>query len=117
MASQPQPAPSYIEVRSNRDGKPRTYLAGTRIHVSDIAIQSEIHRKSPDEIVAAFPQLSLAQVHAALAHSFDHRATIAGEQQEDEDYARRMKQQTGPGPLEQKLNQAKCAVRSRICKS
>lgn len=115
MGSQLQPAPSYIEVRSNRDGQPRTFVTGTRIRVSDIAIQSEVHGKSPDEIVAAFPQLSLAQVHAALAHYFDHRTTIVDEQQEDEDYARRVKQPTGPGPLEQKLSRVKCAVRSSIC--
>lgn len=102
MSTQP-PTPAYIEVRSNRDGQPRTFLAGTRVRVSDIAIQAEVHGKSPDEIVAAYPQLSLAQVHAALAHYFDHRTTIVGEQREDEGYVHHMKQQTGAGPLEKKL--------------
>lgn len=103
MASQPQPAPRYIEVRSNRDGQPRTFLAGTRIRVSDIAVLFEVQGKSADEIVAAYPQLSLAQVHAALAHYFANRTAIVHEQQEDDEFARRMKERTGPGPLERKL--------------
>ena len=34
---------------------------------------------TPDEIAAGYPHLTLAQVHAALAHYFDHREEIQGE--------------------------------------
>lgn len=104
MASPPQAAPEYIEVRSNRDGQPRTFLAGTRIRVSDIAVLFADQGKSADEIAVADPQLSLAQVHAALAHYIDNRATIEREQQQDDEFARRMRLQTGPRPLERKLS-------------
>ena len=56
-----------------RGGKPR--VAGTRICVSDVVLWTEQGR-SPDEIVADFPQLSLADVHAALAYYYDHRDEI-----------------------------------------
>ena len=47
-------------------GKPR--IAGHRIRVQDIAAWHEFQGMSPDQIVAGYPQLSLADVHAALAY-------------------------------------------------
>jgi uncharacterized protein (DUF433 family) len=51
-------------------GQPR--VAGTRIRVSNIVLWTEQGR-SPDEIVAGYPQLTLADVHSALAYYFDNR--------------------------------------------
>jgi len=55
-------------------GKPR--IAGTRIRVQDIYICHELHGMSPDEIVDAYPHITLADVHAALAYYYDHRDAI-----------------------------------------
>ena len=54
-------------------GKPR--IAGRRITVASIAIWHERLGKSPDEIATEY-DLTLADVHAALAYYFDHRAEI-----------------------------------------
>ena len=54
-------------------GKAR--IAGTRIRVQDIVFWTEEGR-SPDEIVAAFPHLTLADVYAALAYYHDNRRLI-----------------------------------------
>jgi uncharacterized protein (DUF433 family) len=54
-------------------GHPR--VAGTRIRVSNIVLWTEQGR-SPDEIVAGYPRLTLADVHAALAYYFDNRAEM-----------------------------------------
>ena len=51
-------------------------IAGTRIRVSHIAYRYERERQSPDEIVQAYPHLTLAQVHAALAYYYSHRDAI-----------------------------------------
>ena len=51
-------------------------VAGTRIRVSHIAYRYERERQSPDEIVQAYPHLTLAQVHAALAYYYSHRDAI-----------------------------------------
>ena len=56
-------AASIEQIPGTCGGKPR--IAGTRIKVSLIAILSERNRMTPDEIVEAYPHLSLAQVHAA----------------------------------------------------
>ena len=51
-------------------------VAGTRIRVQDVYVWHELQRQSPDEIVHRFPQLTLADVYAALAYFWDHRAEI-----------------------------------------
>ena len=54
-------------------GKAR--IAGRRISVEDIAIWHVRLGKTVDEICAEY-DLSLAEVHAALAHYYDHQAEI-----------------------------------------
>ena len=55
-------------------GKPR--IAGHRVRVQDIVIWHEKLGLSPDEILIHYPQLTLADVHAALAYYFDHITEI-----------------------------------------
>ena len=93
------PTNGYIEIRQNRAGQDRAYLAGTRMRVQDVALTAEFEGRSPDEIVSAFPHLSLAQVHAALAYYFDHREAILEELRQDEEYLRASQAASGPGPL------------------
>jgi uncharacterized protein (DUF433 family) len=71
-----------------RSGKPR--VAGTRICVSDIVIWNE-QGQSPEEIVTDFPQLSLADVYAALAYYFDHRQQIDRQIKEADAFAEQMR--------------------------
>ncbi|HVT89060.1 MAG TPA: DUF433 domain-containing protein [Tepidisphaeraceae bacterium] len=54
-------------------GKP--CVSGTRIRVQDIVIRTELG-DSPDEIVSAWPQITLADVHAALSYYYDNRDAI-----------------------------------------
>ena len=93
----------HIELRKNRDGQERAFIVGTRVRVQDIYVDSEVLGKTPEEIVTALPHLSLAQIHAALAHYFDHREEILDELRQDEQFVALMKARTGPGPLEMKL--------------
>ena len=62
-------------------GKAR--VAGSRIRVQDIVTWHESLGQSPEEIVQQFPQLSLADVHAALTYYFDHREDIDRQMAED----------------------------------
>jgi len=93
-----------IELRPNRSGQQRAYIAGTRVRVQDIYALAEVQGKSPDEIVEALPHLTLAQIHGALAYYFDHRESILQELREDRDTAARLRQTLGEGPLAAKLN-------------
>ena len=93
----------HIEIRKNRDGQPRAYVQGTRIRVQDVYVLSQLQSKTPDEIASAYPHLSLAQIQAALSYCFDNMDSIREELRQDEDFVNRIRAQTGPGPLEQKL--------------
>jgi uncharacterized protein (DUF433 family) len=96
---------THIEIRPNRDGQNRAYIAGTRTRVQDVSVMAEVQGKSPDEIVQALPHLTLAQVHAALSYYFDHRDAIVHEMREDEEFVRRVRAGSDPSVLELKLKQ------------
>jgi len=51
-------------------------VLGTRIRVLDIVAATEHLGLSPDEICDQYPELTLAQVHSALAYYYDHRDEI-----------------------------------------
>jgi uncharacterized protein (DUF433 family) len=58
-------------------GKP--HILGHRIKVKHVAVWHERQGLSPMEIVDQHPTITLAQVHAALAYYYDHRAEIEAE--------------------------------------
>ncbi len=84
-------------------GKPR--IAGHRLTVQNIAIWHERLGKSVDEIVAEY-DLTPADVHAALAYYFDHRAEMDRSIAEGEAFAEALRQQT-PSKVRQKLQDRK----------
>jgi uncharacterized protein (DUF433 family) len=81
-------------------GKPR--IAGHRIRVQDIVIWHERLGYSPDEVVSHYPQLTLADVYAALAYYHDHREAIDTDIREGEELASALQCQI-PSKLAQKL--------------
>lgn len=72
-------------------GKPR--IDASRIRVQDIAILHEQLGNSPEQIREAFPSVTLAQIHAALAYYFDHRDEILAEIAQGENFAEEFKRQ------------------------
>ena len=77
----------------------RARIAGHRIRVQDIVLWTE-QGQSPDQIVADFPQLSLADVYAALAYYHDHREQIDRQIREDDEFVAQLKAQNAPGLLD-----------------
>jgi len=95
---------THIELRENRAGHSRAYIAGTRIGVQDIYAQAEVLGMSAEKIVESLPDLTLGQVHAALSYLYDHRQEIVAGLKADEDFANQLKSSAGPSLLSQKLN-------------
>ena len=62
-----------------RNGRP--VVAGTGICVSDVAAAAIFQRLTPDGIATNYG-LTLAQVHAALAYYYEHKAEIDSELRE-----------------------------------
>jgi uncharacterized protein (DUF433 family) len=77
-------------------GKPR--IAGTRIRVRDVVEWTD-QGQTPDEIVAAFPRLSLGDVHGALAFYHDNREFVDRLIREDDEDVEKMMRERPPGLL------------------
>jgi uncharacterized protein (DUF433 family) len=84
-------------------GRPR--IDGHRITVEDVAIWHERQGMSPDEIVSAYPSLTLSDVHAALAYYYENRDRIDADIREGERFVAEMKAKAGPSLVRQKLRQ------------
>lgn len=55
------------------------WVEGTRIKVIEVALDKIANGSSPEEIHFQYPHLSLAQIHSALAHYYDHQAEFDAE--------------------------------------
>jgi uncharacterized protein (DUF433 family) len=91
----------HIEIVEGAGG-PKPRIKGSRIRVQDVAIWHEKMGMSPDEIVQEYPQLTLADVHAALAYYWDHRDQIERRMAEDDAFIEEMRR-LYPSPLQRKL--------------
>lgn len=80
-------------------GKPR--ISGRRITVQSVALWHEREGKTVDEIATEY-DLSLGDVHAALAYYYDQKEDVDRQVAEGEAYAEEMRQQT-PSLLRRKL--------------
>jgi|RifCSP16_2_1023846.scaffolds.fasta_scaffold54146_2 uncharacterized protein (DUF433 family) len=67
-------------------------LGNTRVRVNNVVFLHK-QNKTPQEILVDYPDLSLAQVHSALAYYYDHQdeidAELARDEGADERYERR----------------------------
>jgi uncharacterized protein (DUF433 family) len=77
-------------------------IAGHRIRVMDIVLWHEDSLMSPDEIVAAYPELALSDIHAALAYYFDNVEEIRNDIRRNEDVADQLRTQF-PSKIKEKL--------------
>ena len=77
-------------------------IAGHRIRVMDIVIWHEDLGMSPDEIAAAYTELSLSDVHAALAYYFDNVEEIRGDIHRNNEVAEQLRA-AFPSKLKEKL--------------
>ncbi len=90
----------HIELTPDTAGD-RPRIRGRRITVQDIAIWHERLGKSADEIASEY-DLTLADVHAALAYYFDHREEIDARMTEDSAFAETLRART-PSKRDEKL--------------
>jgi uncharacterized protein (DUF433 family) len=80
-------------------GKPR--IAGHRITVQNVVIWHERMGMNPDEIVATYPTITLADVYAALAYYHDHREEIQERMKADDEFVTEMRAKAPPSRLQQ----------------
>jgi uncharacterized protein (DUF433 family) len=74
-----------------RSGRP--IIAGTTLRVQDIVAGYLYKGYSADDLVMHYPQISLAQVHAALAYYYAHKDEIDAQLEADAEFARKAKEE------------------------
>ncbi len=72
-----------------RGGRP--CIAGTGLRVTDVVIASTIHLHTTDQIASDYG-IALAQVHAALAYYYEHKADLDEDVQQQLTTARDLKE-------------------------
>jgi len=82
--------PGIVSDPSIRSGRP--IISGTRLEVADVAARHTFHGHSADAIASAF-DVTLAQVHAALAYYFEHKIEIDAQLRAESDDHNRLKEQ------------------------
>ncbi len=73
-----------------RGGRP--CIAGTGLRVTDVAIASVIHLRTPDQIATDYG-VSLAQVYAALAYYYEHKSDLDQDIRQQLNTARTLKEE------------------------
>lgn len=82
----------YVEQKAGVcGGKP--VIVGTRIKVTQIAIEYERLGWTADQIIDAHPHLTLAQVHDALSYYYENQVAMDADILADEQFVAEIKQQ------------------------
>jgi uncharacterized protein (DUF433 family) len=106
MSAVPAPIP-YAHIDHDEKGVP--FIAGSTMKVVELVMAQQAHGWSPEELHFRHPELSLGEIHSALAYYWDHRAEL---DQDIEDRSLRVaeiRRESGSSPLAKKLH----ALRSR----
>lgn len=95
----------YKHIELDEDGT--AYVAGTRSRVIDLAMERRSFGYSPEEMQRQHLHLSLAQIHAALAYSWDHQDALDAEIERRAEEADALQQSMSSPPVMERLQQAK----------
>ena len=74
-----------------RDDRGVAWIADSNIKVIEVAMDHVAYGWDAEEIHAAHPHLSLAQIHAALSHYHDHKSELDAEMKRQLDNYHRMR--------------------------
>lgn len=95
---------SYAHIVLDDSGVP--WIAGTRTKVVELVAEVRAYGWSPEELAWQHPHLTLAQVHSALAYSWDHTAEIEADLERRHELAEEIRQEVGEHPLVARLRAA-----------
>jgi uncharacterized protein (DUF433 family) len=99
-SSTPSLADFIVRTPGVCSGQPR--IAGTRIKVRHVYTWVERMGKTPAQVVADYPHLTMAQVHAALAYYWTHQDEIHQDIENEEKLVAELQATAGPSKLRQR---------------
>jgi uncharacterized protein (DUF433 family) len=81
-------------IHIRRDERGVAWIADTNTKVLEVAMDQAAYGWDAEEIHAAHPHLSLAQIHAALSCYHDHKAELDAQMQQQLENHRRLRTET-----------------------
>jgi len=103
VAEPADPGLAELIVRTPGTCGGQPHIAGTRIKVKHIAVWVQNLGRTPAQVVADYPHLTMAQVHAALAYYWSHREEIQRDIENEEKLIAELQAQAGPSKLQERL--------------
>jgi uncharacterized protein (DUF433 family) len=91
--------PSHITI----DDKGIARIDGTRMKVQHLIGAWKSGADSPEKLQTSYPELSLAQIHDALAYYYDHKAEIDAKIEQDYLEVERLRAQSPAGATRAEL--------------
>jgi uncharacterized protein (DUF433 family) len=85
------------------DEQGRAWIDDTNVKVIEVVLDKLGYGMSPEQIHAEYPDLSLAQIHAALAYYYDHQADFDAEIERQRKEYETLRAQNGDTPLHRRL--------------
>lgn len=85
------------------DDRGVAWIDDTNVKVIEVVLDKLAHGSSPEEIHFQHPHLSLAQIHAALSHYYDHQEAFDAEIERDLAEVEDMTALASDSPLRKRL--------------
>jgi len=92
-------APPHV----NLDEKGVAWIDDTNVKVIEVVLDRLAYGWSPEEIHFQHPDLSLGQIHAALAYYYDHQAELDKVIATEREHVQRLRDAAGESPLVTRL--------------
>lgn len=92
---------SYEHIVLDEQGVP--LVEGTPIKVVELVVDCKAYGWSPQELHFQHPQLTLGQIHSAMAYYWDHQADLDRDIQKRLRRVDRLRSEAAPSPLASRL--------------
>ncbi len=80
-------------------------IAGTTMKVIELVLEKTAYGWSPEELYFQHPDLSLGQIHSALAYYWDHESELQRDLERRLQFVEQARQASRPSPLVDRLRQ------------
>src|SRR5215212_8632016 len=102
--------PSVTSAHVRIDDRGVAWIDDTRTKVIEVAQDQIAHGWSPEEIHFQHSHLSLAQIHGALSHYYDHKTEMDAEIHQSLARVNESRKEAGESPIRKKLRAARVIV-------
>lgn len=101
MSALPATSTTYQHVQLDANGVP--VLSGTTLKVVEVVMAQIAYGWSPEELHFQHPDLSLGQIHSALAYYWDHKQELDADIERRSEFVEEARRNAGESSLAAKL--------------